>query len=171
MKKLYFVRHGFSEGNKAGVYSGRSNHPLTKQGEDQAKKAGQAAKDLGIDLIISSTQLRALETAKFIANKIGYPVDKIDANSLLVERDFGDLEGKPGSMSTEDLHKAEINGFETDDMLLKRAEEAFELIQSLPQDNIMVVSHSSFGRSLRKVVLSDHDFHERIENAQILEWL
>lgn len=175
MKRLYFIRHGLSIGNKKGIVSGgQSNHALTKEGKEQAKLAGQGAKSLGIDLIVSSTQLRALQTAKFVAKEIGYPVKNIVANSLLVERDFGEYEGVTRLLRPEELEaifQKGVKGSENDVALIKRAEEAFAWIESLPAKNILVVSHGSFGRCLRKVCVAEHDFEERIPNAEIVCWI
>lgn len=174
MKRLYFIRHGLSTANKKTIVSGRTNHRLATEGKEQAKIAGQKAKNLKIDLIVSSPQSRALQTAKIFAKEINYPVKKIRANSLFVERDFGDFEGRRGWLKPEDLeaiYNQGINGSESDIDLLKRAEEAFEWLESLPADNILVVSHGSFGRTLRKVLVTESDFHERIPNAEIVCWV
>lgn len=170
MKKLYYIRHGLSEANKLGVFGGREDHPLSKEGLRQAKLAGQKAKNLKIDLVVSSTQSRALNTAKIVAKEIGYPIQKIGANSLLVERDFGDLEGKPYVPPDDPLFHSAI-GMESDEDLIARAEEALEWLESLNDENILVVSHGAFGRALRKVIKADSDFHERIPNAEIICWI
>src|SRR5580765_3395811 len=91
MKHLYFVRHGLSENNKLSIFSGQTESPLADEGREQARQAGQQAKDLHIDHIISSPLSRAHETAQIIAREIGYPEDKIEVSSLLVERHFGVL--------------------------------------------------------------------------------
>ena len=160
-----------STANKQGIWSGRTDHPLAKEGQEQALLAGQKAKNLNIDLVVSSTQRRAYDTAKIMAKQIDYPIKKIMVNSLLVERDFGELETKKAYLTTVEMHKANILGFETDDMLIKRAEEAFEWLESLGGKNILVVSHGSFGRALRKVAVAEHDFLESIPNAEIVCWV
>lgn len=170
MKRLYFIRHGLSEANKLGVFGGRGDHALSAEGKKQAKTAGQMAKNLKIDLIVSSTQSRAKHTAEIIAGVIGYPTEKIVTNKLIVERDFGALEGKPWT----DPRKLDLNtiaGLESDEALLKRAEEAYEWLKEQIADNILVVSHGAFGRALRKIVLPKHDYHERIMNAEVVCWV
>lgn len=95
MKQLYFVRHGLSEMNKLGVYAGRADTPLTETGRQQAKTAGEQARNLTMDCVVASPLKRALETAQIIAKEIDYPEGRIIINDLLTERDFGSMEGKP----------------------------------------------------------------------------
>src|SRR6059058_1306401 len=93
MKHLYFVRHGLSVMNKKGVFSGRTETPLDPEGIKQAEAAGREAKELNIDLIVSSPMERCRETATIIAQQIGYPVADILFEDLFMERAFGVLEG------------------------------------------------------------------------------
>ena len=169
MKRLYFIRHGESEMNVSGLFAGSATEtPLTAKGKHQAVEAGKKARELNIDLIISSPQSRAFDTARIVANEIDYPEDNIITNDLLVERFYGQMEGKPYSkdISIQDFSDAEkkIN-------LLNRARKALDFIESHPEDNILVVSHGSFGRALRHHAKEDFPFsrYHRIPNAQIIE--
>lgn len=174
MKHLYFIRHGLSEMNKAGIWSGaQSQSPLTKEGHLQAIEAGLAAKNLGINYIISSPLSRAHETAKIIAREIGYPETKIELNSLLIERDLGPLEGQPWDP---DLNLDDIADVETADTIARRARLTFEHLQSLDAESILVVSHGSFGRAFRHIVHPDIPFEVtevgyRFPNGKIIKLL
>ena len=67
MKTIYFVRHGESEANNLGLSAGSEfDTPLTDIGRKQAQKTGQDLKDKNIQLIVSSSQGRAIETAEII---------------------------------------------------------------------------------------------------------
>jgi uncharacterized phosphatase len=168
MKTLFFMRHGLTDMNAAGVFSGRSNASLTEEGRAQAKRAGKVAKDLNIDAIVCSTMSRAIETAEIVAKGIGYPIDKIHKSSLLIERHFGELEGQP--------YKPDLNldGFadvESTDTLKNRTLLALEWIETIPGDNILVVSHGSSGRMLRHVTNPEIPFSGagKFGNAEIVE--
>lgn len=169
MKRIYFCRHGLSELNIKGHFAGSTDTPLAEEGRKQARLAGQKAKDLGIDLIVASPLSRAKETAEIIAKEVGYPVENIHINDLLVERHFGELEGKPWSP---DLDLDGISDIETVDSLIERAHLALKWIESLPGNNVLVVSHGSFGRALRSVLIAEHPFHdsEKLQNAEIILW-
>src|SRR6185437_9776053 len=156
MKHLYFIRHGLSEMNKTGVWSGAaSESPLTAEGRNQAKAAGIAAKQLGLDYIISSPLSRAHDTAKIIAGAIGYPEEKIELNSLLIERDLGPLEGQPWDP---DLNLDDIADVETAEEITRRAKLTLAHLQTLDAESILVVSHGSFGRAFRHVIHPDIPF-------------
>ncbi len=170
MKKLYFIRHGLSEMNVAGIVSGRTNTSLTNEGRQQAKIAGQAAKHIKIDLIVCSPLSRAHDTAKIIAKEIGYPIKQLQTNSLLIERDYGQLEGKPW---TPDLNLDGVADLETAEMLITRAQLALDWLHTLPAQHILVVSHGAFGRAMRSILKPEFDFEHpvRLSNAEIHEWL
>lgn len=72
MKVVYFVRHGESRANVEKVFAGsRYDVPLTAAGLQQAKATGML-RDKPIDIIVSSPLQRAKQTAKCIAEEIGY---------------------------------------------------------------------------------------------------
>jgi broad specificity phosphatase PhoE len=180
MKKLYYVRHGLTQGNIDEAFSGQIETPLTEVGKRQAVERGQAMKKNGtkIDLIISSPLSRAQHTARLIAKEIGYPVDRIEVNPLFLERNFGVLEGTPNSdffkdKTIQDLDKVE--GAETVEDLHNRAHEALRYLRSIDHNNILVVSHGTFGRALNRAVNNLPHTHEyeheivRIGNAELIE--
>lgn len=168
MRHLYFVRHGLSEANKRGVYSGQSETPLVQEGREQARLAGKQAKSLGIDHIVSSPFSRTIDTASIIAGQIGYPPDRIEKNSLFIERGLGVLEGQPWNPDLD------IDGFadvETTDTLKERMHLAYEYLLSLEAENVLVVSHGATGRMLRHVIHPDIPFQgaEPFPNAKIVQ--
>ena len=167
MKKLYFMRHGLTEMNVAGVWSGTTETALTSEGREQAKLAGKQAKSLNIDTIVCSTLGRAKETAEIVAKAMGYPLDKIVHSSLLIERHFGVLEGQPYKP---DFNFDGIADVETTDTLIHRARLALEWIESLDGETILVVSHGSLGRALRHAVHEHIPFEGagKFNNAEII---
>jgi uncharacterized phosphatase len=132
--------------NKAGKRSGHTDTPLAPEGVEQAKRAGAEAQDIKIDVIISSPLTRALHTARLIAAEIGYPEEKILVDDILIERNFGELEGVT-YIANEPL--ADVDGVETAEQIIARAEQALARLRELPHENVLVVSHGSFGRALR----------------------
>ncbi len=169
--------------NVSGHWAGQIETPLTSTGIKQAQDAGKLLKEMTpkIDVIIASPLSRAHDTASYIAKEIGYPVDKIIKDKLFIERSFGDLEGtsheyfiKNKTMKDMD----EMPGAEAALVLHNRAVKAMEYLKSLPEKNILVVSHGSFGRALMRVA-EDIPYHfeyddshrekYRIGNAEIIE--
>jgi broad specificity phosphatase PhoE len=178
MKKLYFIRHGLSEGNKANIWSGRTETPLSEEGRAQARATANQVKSLNIHLIVSSPMGRAKETAEIIANDIGYPKKKIIYSDLLIERSFGDLEGRPHQETDTLLDLDTVPNVETKDMILARADKAIKFLESLPDENILVVSHGSFGRALRHHLIESMPFHNHkssskdvLPNGEVICWI
>lgn len=169
MKKLYFIRHGLTELNVQGRFAGHTETPLTDEGRAQAKAAGEFAKTHKIDLIVASPLSRALETAQIIAKEIGYPIENITTSKFVIERDYGELEGRPYSP---DLNLDGFSDLETDDTLLERAHLALKWLKNLPEENILVVSHGSFGRALRSAIRDEASVGtEKLKNADLQHWI
>jgi broad specificity phosphatase PhoE len=165
MKHIYYCRHGECELNLQKVFAGRSDSPLTELGREQAVLAGQdiISKGIKIDKIVSSSLWRAYETAVILAREIGYLEADIVTSDLLIERNFGMLEGTPrteffDAHSYQDIDLAPRA--ETIEQLHERASEALAYIEALPEENILVVSHSAFYRAFRRAINKDPFSHE-----------
>lgn len=91
---IHLVRHGESTWNLEGRLQGQTHGvPLTERGRRQAREAaGVLAERVdGRVGIWSSDQVRALETARVIGERLGCPVTETPA---LREQGLGDLEGR-----------------------------------------------------------------------------
>ncbi len=69
MSQLILIRHGQSLWNKANLFTGWVNIPLSEQGYEEAQHAGQQLAQEPIDLIYTSTLLRAQQTASLIMQR------------------------------------------------------------------------------------------------------
>ena len=81
MKTIYFVRHGQSEGNAGPVWVDATSK-LSAKGKEQARVVAERFTKLPVDIIISSTMDRAVETAQIIAERID---KKTEQSELFVE--------------------------------------------------------------------------------------
>jgi len=91
--KIFAVLHGQTDLDAEGRIQGSSDHPLNDTGKNEAAETAKALQSKGIDLIMSSPQRRAMETAEIIAGHIGLEAAKLTKGMKLYERDFGDYEG------------------------------------------------------------------------------
>ncbi len=89
-RRLYLVRHGETERSARHLYSGQADVPLTEEGREQARRAGERLAGAGVDVIWSSPLCRAADTAEAIAAATGAAVTIDDR---LIEVDYGELEG------------------------------------------------------------------------------
>lgn len=162
MQHLYFCRHGQSLINVNDVFATKpgtmNDLGLTELGRQQAAQGGKAtvAQKLRIDLIVCSPLKRAQETAGIIADKIGYDLTKIVVWDDLKELQFGALEGTPWNSAWDTgftyAKLDETDGAETIAVMQQRAARVFAKLKREPYDNILVVSHSAFGRALKRVI-------------------
>jgi broad specificity phosphatase PhoE len=177
VKQIYFVRHGESEYNRDDKWAGSSDTPLTPKGRKQAAQAGKLAREQGLvfDVIVSSPLKRAHHTAQHIAEELDYPHEQIILSPKLVERHFGKLEGKKDLVASAkyllDEKAVESYGAEKLTDLHSRAESVLKELNRLPHKSILIVSHGSFGRALRRAVNKQPLEHrgERIKNAEMIK--
>lgn len=91
MKTLYLVRHAKSSWK----FEELSDHdrPLNKRGRSDAPLIGQelADRNVEVDLIISSSAVRALTTATLVAKELGFPLEKIGVQEELYHTEAEDL--------------------------------------------------------------------------------
>ena len=94
--RLFFVRHGQTEYNVAGLVQGWCDSPLTEEGILQAGRAGAGLSHVSFDTAYSSDLKRAVNTASMIlaANK-GKSKPTLKTLSELREKSFGNYERTP----------------------------------------------------------------------------
>jgi probable phosphoglycerate mutase len=86
-----FCRHGESEGNRDRRFGGHGPTPLTTRGRAQARAAGAALAQSGVDVLYTSDLVRAVETSELIAAAAGLRAEQAPA---LRERSVGELTGR-----------------------------------------------------------------------------
>ncbi|MBX4209159.1 histidine phosphatase family protein [Candidatus Parcubacteria bacterium] len=154
MKKIYFIRHGESEGN-AGPIRQTAVTSLTEKGRSQAVFVAERCAKLSIDAIISSTMTRAKETAEMIIKRTSKPVEYSD---LFIERRrpsevIGKHKDDPIALKAEKEIRSRFHeqGWrfsdeENFDDLKERALAALRHLAERPEENILVVTHGIFMR-------------------------
>lgn len=112
MKTIYLIRHGECISNHENIFIGHSQDPtLTRNGIQQVTKLSKTFKSMKVSAIISSSSLRAKQTAAIISESLGQSFTTSDA---LMELDLGVLNNKdisnPGYLS---MFKNMVNNWET----------------------------------------------------------
>lgn len=87
--RLWLIRHGETEANVAGLYSGHSPTPLTAKGLAQAQTLHGLLQAVPFDHVLCSELERARHTAQRVLENRDIPVH---TTSLLNEMFFGDWE-------------------------------------------------------------------------------
>lgn len=95
--RIYLVRHGETEWNRAGRLQGQGDSPLTADGIDQATRAGRLLRTLlegeAPPALASSPLGRARATAEIVCREAGWDASAIRLDARLKEADYGRWEG------------------------------------------------------------------------------
>lgn len=94
MAKLFLVRHGESEWNKEGLWTGWTDIGLSDKGKEEARRVGEILKGEKIDTVYVSDLKRARETFEEIKKVCGLENFEYHESSALKERDYGIYTGK-----------------------------------------------------------------------------
>lgn len=93
MAYLALVRHGESEWNAKGLWTGWTDIGLSEKGIEEARKAGASLRDVKFDLAYTSKLIRAHQTLSEIEKVLNTTLPTTQ-NEALNERDYGDYTGK-----------------------------------------------------------------------------
>lgn len=151
--RVFIVRHGESETNRKGLWTGWLDVPLTEKGRADARKAGALLGQVSFDKIYASDLMRAEETAR-----TAVPGCRVETSALLREIDVGTLAGSPIASLTDDQRNAlsgdgyRMFGGETREAFGGRIREFMELLEGLDCENVAVFSHAGWLRGFLNAV-------------------
>ena len=169
MKTVYLVRHGESTTNVGGPILGAAT-PLTNNGRAQAVTVAERCTRIPIDVIISSTHVRARETAEAVSAKVSKPIEFSD---LFVEWDRGShrIGRSVDDTQLKNEEKAIFEHFvepgwraadeENFEDLNERAASALTYLENRVESSILVAGHGLFTRILVGRAVMGEDFTGR----------
>lgn len=108
MAYLVLVRHGQSEWNALGLWTGQRDIELTDQGRDEARRAAEQLQDLTLHKAHTSKLKRAQQTLEEIKQALGHTKLETTQHEALNERDYGDYTAKNKWDIAEQLGKDEF---------------------------------------------------------------
>ncbi len=176
MRYLYYTRHGESLINTKDVWAdepgGDYDWGLSPLGKKQAIGGANNAHTAGLapELIVCSPLLRTRETAAIIAETLGYDPAAIEYDARFIEVQVGELEGTSYAEFVKHYSYADLGSFkdaETIELLQERAARAFNYLLSRPEETILVVSHSCFGRAFKRAINNQPFTDEFINNDKL----
>src|SRR5580693_1217760 len=89
VEKLYLIRHGETAWSLSGQHTGRTDIPLTKQGEQDARKLAERLHAVRFSHVFTSPLQRARRTCELAG--LG---DAAEIEPDVTEWDYGDYEGQ-----------------------------------------------------------------------------
>ena len=145
--KIYLIRHGETEWTRSGKHTGRTDIPLTKNGENQSLNIGRYLKGMGFQKVLTSPLIRAKETCR-LAGLFAHAI--IDEE--LIEWNYGEYEGiTSAEIRIKNPHWAIFTGGapggESVADIGARAGRVLGKLRSIPGD-VAVFSHGHFLRAL-----------------------
>jgi broad specificity phosphatase PhoE len=173
---IYLMRHGQSMANAQQIVAGSHESSLSPLGVQQAEYAGDTARQYyHFDLIVTSPLSRAVQTANIVAQRIGYPTNKVLVMDDLRERDLGEVEGmdyRHAPQHNGNYEDAEnVPGVEPIGNLLARLQDVLERLRGRPEQNILIIAHNGCGRMLRVAIRAKEPLamyqQPRMDNAII----
>ena len=155
---LILIRHGETEDNVRDILMGHNNSPLTVSGKKITRKVAKNLKKEKIDYLYCSPLGRAIKTAQIILKDLDYL--SLNVEPLLIERDFGVLNGKHKdemSKYTSKILKTDqvdyflgVKDSETFPHLLKRAHKLIKKMEKRhPFKTILLVTHGDIGKMIQ----------------------
>ena len=144
---LYLMRHGETAWSLSGQHTGRTDIPLTEQGEQDARKLAERVRAVKFGRVFTSPLQRARRTCELAG--LG---DVAEIEPDLAEWDYGEYEGQ----RPVEIRKARPDwnvfrdgcpGGESPSQVSERADRLITRLRTL-KDNIALFSHGHFGRVL-----------------------
>ena len=145
MQEVVLVRHGETEWSRELKHTGRTDVPLTEEGERQARVLAEALHGREFALVLSSPLRRAIETARLA----GFEPELRDE---LMEWDYGDYEGRRTAEIREEIPDWTIWGYgatngESPQEVAARANRVIAEIRAVDGD-VLVFAHGHLLRVL-----------------------
>ncbi|MEU0566408.1 phosphoglyceromutase [Nonomuraea sp. NPDC005983] len=105
MATLVLLRHGESDWNAKGLFTGWVDVSLSAKGEDEARRGGGLLVDAGVrpDVVHTSLLTRAIQTAQYALGEAGLLWLPVKRSWRLNERHYGALQGKNKAQTREEF--------------------------------------------------------------------
>jgi len=147
LQRLYLVRHGETAWSLSGQHTGRTDIPLTEQGERDARELAERLRGMSFSRVFTSPLKRARRTSELAAlNRV------VEIEPDLAEWDYGDYEGqrpaeiRKGRPDWNVFRDGCPNG-ESPAQVSNRADRLIARLRTLEGD-LAIFSHGHFGRVL-----------------------
>jgi broad specificity phosphatase PhoE len=147
VEQLYLIRHGQTSWSLSGQHTGRTDLPLTEQGEQQARELGPLLHAISFSQVLVSPMQRARRTCELAGLGAQARIDP-----LLHEWDYGDYEGltRAQIQATRpqwDVFRDGCPGGESPEQVSARADQILAQAQAM-SGRVALFSHGHLLRAL-----------------------
>lgn len=162
---IYVVRHGETKLNEEGRLQGRHGEELNKNGIKQAEKLAEELSNINFDLVISSPQKRAIQTAKIISSQEPTIDNRIDVYDLgEADRMKKDEVEMIGFIPNPQKYKG-VEAFENFMDRIKDFMQSIKNIENIKDLNILIVGHKCTMGAIDAYFTSFKDIKNSMKNA------
>ena len=161
--KVWLIRHGESETNRDGLWTGWLDVALSEKGRVDAEKARELLSKTKFDKIYSSDLLRAKTTAE-----IAIPNCEYETDTALREMNVGNIAGKPLDVVMDDQNRPMNTGGyklfdgESYDEFCVRVSGFMKKLEKMDYENVAIFSHGGWLRGALDIVLGVKLANERV---------
>jgi glucosyl-3-phosphoglycerate phosphatase len=143
---IYLARHGRTRLNAAGMLRGHLDPPLDAVGLLEASHLARALAAYRPKLIVASPLRRAVETARFVAEKCNL---EVEVDDRLIDRDYGRWSGHSLAEVEDEWGSVDsAPGVEPREAVRARTLNALTHIADRVEDAAVVVAHDAVNRLL-----------------------
>ena len=173
---IYLIRHGETTSDVENLYGGNYDDHLTKKGQKQAKKLANKLSNNGIQIIFSSSFIRAKETSDILKNVLKCDIQVV--NNIRERNNYGFLTGTSKDKAKQkypelieklkDYHFT-IESGEKYESFANRIRDTFNKIINSEHEKIAIVTHGGTIRCLFREILKFGEFAEDLGDCAIIE--
>lgn len=173
---IYLIRHGETTGDVEDRYGGDYDDHLSENGRKQSEELARKLKDKGIQIIYTSTRIRAVETAEIVQKELKVNLKKV--HDLRERNHYGILTGMTKSEAKRKYQKAvaelatglhhHVRDSESYEPFKKRIVTAFEKITSTKYHCIAIITHGGPISCIAREILKEEI---TCDNCTILEMI
>lgn len=162
---IFVLRHGQTTLNVEGKFQGRINTELTNYGKQQVEATKIDLEKIKFDLVIVSPLKRTIETAQIVTNQ------KIITDERIIERSFGQLEGK-GSIPD---YEKKIKQYEIESLESVK-NRVYSFLDELKEkyydkENILIVTHEAIAQNINAYFNKNTDIKKfRLDTGKYVKY-
>ena len=173
--KLLVARHGETAWNAEYRVCGSTDLPLTERGMEQARMLAHGAQGKGIERIIVSPMIRAVQTATPASELLGLPMETDDR---LREQNYGIYEGVRRDDSAFLTNKRQFCfHYPEGESMMDLAARVYDFLRDIrekyPQETVLIVCHGAVCRTIRSFfrdMTNEEYFSYSPDNASLAEY-
>ena len=159
--KIYLIRHGETTGDVEDRFGGDYDDGLTEKGKEQAAELAKSLKGKGIEVVLHSPRIRAVETARIVSSATGATLEQVD--SFRERNNYGVLTGltkvEAATQFPDEVAKIEkdrtyhdVRDSESYESFKERAIAAFGEIGKRSESVVAIVTHGGIISGLAREV-------------------